>query len=121
MQLLTTKPVMAVCNVEEDAAATGNAHAEKVQSYCKEQNIPCVIISAQIEQEVAALDDEAERAEFLDTLGLSETGLAQIIRTGYGLLDLITFFTVGPKEARAWTVRKGVTGTKCCRRHSHGL
>ncbi len=105
--LLTSKPVMVVCNVEEDAAATGNGHSAKVVEYCDERTIPCVIISAKIEEEVAALEEEAERREFLEALGLSETGLAQIIRTGYSLLDLITFFTAGPKEARAWTVRKG--------------
>ena len=106
LQLLTTKPVMVVCNVEEGAAASGNALSEKVFAHCKAQNVPAVIVSAKIESEVAALEPE-EKTEFLAELGLKETGLAQIIRSGYGLLDLLTFFTVGPKEARAWTVKRG--------------
>ena len=105
--LLTSKPVMAVCNVEEDAAATGNAYSENVAAHCKGLGIPAVVVSAKIEEEVAALESPEERTEFLSALGLAETGLAHIIRSGYGLLDLITFFTIGPKEARAWTVRKG--------------
>jgi GTP-binding protein YchF len=106
LQLLTTKPVMVVCNVEEGSAATGNTLTEKVFAHCAAQNVPAVIVSAKIESEVAALEPE-EKAEFLADLGLKETGLAQIIRSGYGLLDLLTFFTVGPKEARAWTVKRG--------------
>jgi GTP-binding protein YchF len=106
LQLLTTKPVMVVCNVDEGSAATGNALSEKVFAHCKAQHVPAVIVSAKIESEVAALEPK-EKAEFLGELGLKETGLAQIIRSGYGLLDLLTFFTVGPKEARAWTVKKG--------------
>lgn len=106
MNLLTTKPVMYVCNVEEESAATGNSLSEKVQAFAKEQNAPSVVISAKIEAEIADLDDE-EKQEYLAELGLKETGLAQIVRSGYGLLDLITFFTCGPKEARAWTVHQG--------------
>lgn len=106
LQLLTTKPVMVVCNVEEGSAAGGNTLTEKVFAHCKSLQVPCVIVSAKIESEVAALEP-AEKAEFLADLGLKETGLAQIIRSGYGLLDLLTFFTVGPKEARAWTVKRG--------------
>ncbi|MBY0354490.1 MAG: redox-regulated ATPase YchF [Rickettsiales bacterium] len=106
LQLLTTKPVMVVCNVEESAAATGNALTEKVYAYCREQQVAAVTVSAKIESEVSTLDAE-EKAEFLADLGLKETGLAQIIQCGYGLLDLLTFFTVGPKEARAWTVKRG--------------
>ncbi len=106
LQLLTTKPVMVVCNVEEGSAASGNALTQKVFAQCQAQGVPAVIVSARIESEVAALEPE-EKTEFLADLGLKETGLAQIIRTGYGLLDLLTFFTVGPKEARAWTVKRG--------------
>jgi GTP-binding protein YchF len=106
LQLLTAKPVLYVCNVEEDAAADGNAYSARVTEMAAAEGASSVIISASIEAEVSQLDD-AERSEFLADLGLSETGLARIIRAGYGLLDLITFFTVGPKETRAWTVRRG--------------
>jgi GTP-binding protein YchF len=104
MQLLTAKPVLYVCNVEEGAAASGNAFSKAVQEKIKDA--PVIIISAKIEAEVALLP-EADKVEFLSALGLKETGLAQLVRAGYGLLDLITFFTVGPKEARAWTVSRG--------------
>ena len=107
LQLLTTKPVMYVCNVDEGAAATGNALSEKVMTMAKTRNAPAVIISAKIEAEISLLETDAEKQEFLSTLGLSETGLSRIIRAGYGLLDLITYFTVGPKETRAWTIVKG--------------
>ncbi len=106
LQLLSAKPVLYVCNVEEDSAADGNALSREVARMADEQGAASVVISAKIEEEIAALDDEADRAEFLETLGLEETGLARVIRAGYELLHLITFFTVGPKEARAWTVRK---------------
>lgn len=109
LQLLTTKSVMVVCNVAEDEAATGNALSEKVKAKCDAEGIPSVVVSAKIESEVAGLDDPAEKAEFLSSLGLKETGLTQVINTGYRLLDLITFFTVGPKEARAWTVHRSAT------------
>jgi ribosome-binding ATPase len=107
LQLLTAKPVLYVCNVEESAAAKGNAQSARAADYAKKQGAQCVVISAAIESEVAQLTDEAERREFLASLGLKETGLARIIRAGYRLLDLVTFFTVGPKEAHAWTVRQG--------------
>lgn len=107
LQLLTTKPVMAVCNVDEGSAAEGNAISAKVMAYCTEHNIPAVIISAKIESEVALLESDAEKKEFLEALGLKETGLSQIVREGQKLLGLLTFFTAGPKEARAWTVSKG--------------
>ena len=107
MQLLTSKPVLYVCNVEESAAASGNAWSQKVADYAARQAAPCVVISAKIEAEVAALDDAEEQQMFLQELGLAQTGLAKIVRAGYDLLDLITFFTVGPKEARAWTVARG--------------
>ncbi len=96
-----------VCNVDEAAAAIGNAYSKKVEARAKAEGAVSVVISAAIEAEVAQLTDEAEKAEFLSSLGLSETGLTRVIRAGYALLDLITFFTVGPKEARAWTVRHG--------------
>ncbi|TXH37348.1 MAG: redox-regulated ATPase YchF [Rhodospirillaceae bacterium] len=107
LQLLSGKPVLYVCNVEEGNAATGNALSEKVAAKAKAEGAVTVVISAAIEAEVAQLPTEEEKAEFLSTLGLEETGLARVIRAGYGLLGLLTFFTVGPKEARAWTVRAG--------------
>ena len=105
-QLLTAKPVLYVCNVDEGEAATGNAHSARVFEKATAEGAKAVVISAAIEAEIAMMDP-ADRAEFLKDLGLSETGLSQIIRAGYELLDLITFFTAGPKEARAWTVEKG--------------
>jgi GTP-binding protein YchF len=107
LQLLTGKPVLYACNVEEASASTGNALSEKVAAKAKAEGAVAVVISAAIESEVAQLTTEEEKAEFLSALGLAETGLARVIRAGYGLLGLLTFFTVGPKEARAWTVRAG--------------
>ncbi|MGD1935233.1 MAG: redox-regulated ATPase YchF [Candidatus Phaeomarinobacter sp.] len=106
LQLLTSKPVLYVCNVEEDAAATGNSYSEKVAERAKAEGAAFVVISAKIEAEVAQLDDE-ESAEYLDTLGLEEPGLNRLIQAGYNLLGLCTYFTAGPKEARAWTIRTG--------------
>lgn len=107
-QLLTSKPVLYVCNVEEASAATGNAHSERVATMATSQGAGSVVISAAIEAEIAAMPAE-DRALFLEELGLEQTGLARIIRAGYDLLNLITFFTAGPKETRAWTVEKGAT------------
>jgi GTP-binding protein YchF len=109
LQLLTTKPVLYVCNVEEGSAANGNALSKKVTEKASREGASSVVISAAIEAEVALLP-EGDRQEFLDSLGLKETGLTRVIRAGYALLGLLTFFTVGPKEARAWTVRKGAKG-----------
>ncbi|MBX9814563.1 MAG: redox-regulated ATPase YchF, partial [Sphingomonas sp.] len=105
-QLLTAKPVLYVCNVEEASAAEGNAHSAKVFAKAQAEGAQAVIVSAAIEAEIATMAAE-ERGEFLSALGLEETGLARVIRAGYALLELITFFTAGPKEARAWTVHKG--------------
>ena len=110
MQLLTSKPVMYVCNVDEDSAADGNALSAKVSEMAKKKNVPCVVISARIEAEISTLPSAEDKADFLSSLGLAETGLAQIIKAGYGLLDLVTYFTVGPKETRAWTIVKGMQG-----------
>ena len=107
LQLLTGKPVLYVCNVEEGSAATGNALSEKVAARAKAEGAGYVVISAAIEAEVAQLTEVAEQKEFLGSLGLKETGLTQVIRAGYSLLELITYFTVGPKETRAWTIRRG--------------
>ena len=105
-QLLTAKPVLYVCNVEEEAAAEGNAFSAQVFEKAAAEGANAVVVSAAIEAEIVTMPAE-DRGEFLAALGLGEAGLARIIRSGYDLLHLITFFTVGPKEARAWTVHKG--------------
>ena len=106
LQLLTSKPILYVCNVDEASAGTGNAFSAKVEAMAAEQGASTVIISAAIEEEISQLD--AEEAEmFLGEMGLEEPGLERLIRAGYNLLGLQTYFTVGPKEARAWTIRKG--------------
>ncbi|MGR3374592.1 MAG: redox-regulated ATPase YchF [Pseudooceanicola nanhaiensis] len=106
LQLLSSKPVLYVCNVDEDEAATGNALSAKVAEMAAAQGNAHVVISAKIEEEISQLD--AEEAEmFLSEMGLEEPGLDRLIRAGYELLHLETYFTVGPKEARAWTIRKG--------------
>ncbi len=104
LQLITAKPIMYVCNVSEDEALEGNRLTKLVEEKAKSENAVSVIISAKIEEEIAQLSSEEEKQEFLETIGLEEPGLARVIRAGYQLLNLITFFTVGPKEARAWTV-----------------
>ena len=106
LNLLSSKPVLYVCNVAEDDAATGNAYTEQVAERAKAENAGFVVISAAIEAEIAQLSDD-EQAEYMQAIGLDEPGLDRLIRAGYELLDLITFFTVGPKETRAWTVRRG--------------
>ena len=106
LQLLTAKPVLYVCNVDEADAAGGNVLTEWVAERAAAEGGEAVVISARIEAELAELSED-ERAEYLASLGLSETGLSRVIRAGYRLLDLITFFTAGPKEARAWTVERG--------------
>jgi len=106
LNLLTAKPVLYVCNVEEAHAATGNAHAARVAARAAAEGARSVIVSAAIEAEVSQLDAE-ERAEFLAGLGLQDSGLDRVIRAGHDLLGLITYFTVGPKETRAWTIPAG--------------
>ncbi|HVZ09841.1 redox-regulated ATPase YchF [Rhodopila sp.] len=106
LQLLTSKPVLYVCNVEEASAATGNAFSAKVRAFAAAQGAPTIVVSAAIEAEVSQLP-EADRGEFLEGLGLTESGLDQVIRAGYQLLDLLTYFTCGPKETRAWTIVRG--------------
>ena len=106
LQLLTSKPILYVCNVEEASAARGNAQSARVAEMAAAQGAANVVISAQIEEEIAQLYPE-EAALFLSEMGLEEPGLDRLIRAGYALLGLQTYFTVGPKEARAWTIRKG--------------
>ncbi|HIJ61305.1 MAG TPA: redox-regulated ATPase YchF, partial [Rhodospirillaceae bacterium] len=106
--LLTIKPVLYAANVDEASAAAGNALSAKVAARAAAEGTAHVVISAAIEAEVAMLTDDSDRRDFLAALGLEETGLARVIRAGHELLHLITFFTVGPKEARAWTLQKGL-------------
>jgi GTP-binding protein YchF len=106
LQLLTSKPVVYVCNVEEAAAAEGNAQSARVFAMAAAEGAQAVVISARIEEELAQLPDD-ERAAFLEEMGLAEAGLDRLIRAGYALLGLVTYFTVGPKEARAWTIPAG--------------
>lgn len=106
-QLITAKPVLYVCNVSEGDAAEGNALTQKVAKMVEQEGAQMVIICASIESEIAQLDSDAEKAEFLETMGLKEPGLNRIIRAGYKLLKLQTYFTAGPKETRAWTIGVG--------------
>lgn len=106
--LLTVKPILYVCNVSEDDAATGNEWIAKVRAMAEAQGSQAVVICAAIESEIAQLDSDEEKAEFLQTLGLNESGLDRIIKVGYELLGLQTYFTCGPKETRAWTIRNGM-------------
>jgi GTP-binding protein YchF len=111
MQLLTSKPVLYVCNVDEASAATGNTLTDRVKEKAAAEKAAVVIVSAAIESEIISLDAD-EKKEFLADLGLEDAGLARMIRAGYQLLNLVTFFTAGPKEARAWTVANGATAPK---------
>jgi GTP-binding protein YchF len=106
LQLMTSKPVLYVCNVEEASAATGNAFSARVAARAAAEGARHVVVSAAIEAEVSQLPPE-DRTEFLEGLGLADSGLDRVIAAGYGLLGLITYFTVGPKEARAWTIVRG--------------
>ncbi|MGE4220020.1 MAG: redox-regulated ATPase YchF [Alphaproteobacteria bacterium] len=116
LQLLTAKPLLYICNVDEGSAAEGNAHTARVAAMAEAEGAASVVISAAIEAELGELDDAAERQAYLESLGLSETGLARVIRAGYGLLDLITYFTAGPKEARAWTIPRGTKAAEAAGR-----
>ena len=106
LQLLTTKPVLYVANVEESAAATGNAHSARVFERAEAEGARAVVVSAAIEAEISQMAEE-DRGEFLASLGLEDSGLDRVIRAGYALLGLVTYFTVGPKEAHAWTITAG--------------
>ena len=114
--VLTAKPVLYVCNVDEAAAATGNAHSARVATMAAKEGIATVVISAAIEAEIATIDDTADQSKFLASLGLTKTGLDRVIKAGYALLQLITFFTAGPKEAHAWTITNGALAAKAAGR-----
>jgi ribosome-binding ATPase len=107
--LLTMKPVMYVCNVDEKSALTGNHHVEKVRDFFKEQNVEILTIAGAIEAEISELENEDDRIAFLKDAGLEEPGVDKMVRAAYKMLNLQTFFTVGPKEIRAWTIKKGMT------------
>ncbi len=112
LQLITSKPIVYVCNVQESDAATGNALSQQVAEYAKKTGASSVVISAAIESEVALLSSPEEKLEFLESLGLTTTGLDLVIQAGYKLLGLMTYFTIGPKEARAWTLAKNSKAPK---------
>jgi GTP-binding protein YchF len=107
LQLLTAKPVIYVANVDEDSVHTGNKHVDALRNLVKEENAQVVMISAAIEAQIAELETEEDRKVFLEEYGLTESGLNKLIRASYTLLNLITYFTAGEKEVRAWTIKKG--------------
>ena len=109
LQLLTSKPVLYVCNVDEGSVVSGNSYVEKVKAMAEEEGAKTLIIGAAIEADIAELDAAEEREMFLSDIGLEEPGVAKLIRTAYDLLNLQTYFTAGEKEVRAWTISKGVT------------
>ena len=115
LQLLSSKPILYVANVDEASAASGNELSRRVEAYAAAQGAPAVSIAAAIEAELAVLGDPEERKEFLTDLGLAETGLDRVITAGYALLDLITYFTAGPKESRAWTIPRGTKAPQAAR------
>lgn len=110
LQLITTKPMMYICNVSENDVVSGNEYTKEVVE--RASGNPVVIISAAIESEIALLDSEEDKLEFLKELGLTTTGLDKVVKQGYDLLELITYFTIGPKEARAWTIKKNTKAPK---------
>lgn len=107
LQLITSKPVLYVCNVLDSEAVSGNKNSAKVASKAADEGAGMIVISSKIEEEIAGLDSDEEKQEFIESLGLNETGLNKIIRAAYDLLGLCSFFTVGPKEAHAWTFKQG--------------
>ena len=111
--LLTSKPVLYVCNVDDASAATGNKYVEAVREAIKGEDSQLLIVAAQTESEIAELDTYEERQEFLNEIGLSESGVSRLIRAAYSLLDLQTYFTAGPDEVRAWTFIRGSKAPKC--------
>ena len=112
LQLLTDKPVLYVCNVDEASVVKGNGYVEDLKQAVKHEDAAVVVVAASVEAEIAELETEEERQMFLEDMGLEESGLGRLIRAAYRLLHLETFFTVGPKEVRAWTVKKGATAAR---------
>ncbi len=106
-QLISTKPVVYVCNVDENSSLSGNEFTNKIEKYAKENNSEILLISAKIESEISQIANEKDKKEFLESMGLSETGLKRVIRKGYEILNYINYFTAGEKELRAWTITKG--------------
>jgi ribosome-binding ATPase YchF (GTP1/OBG family) len=109
MYLLTAKPVLYVCNVDDASAATGNAYVEAFKKAMAAENAEITVVAGKLESEIAELEDEEDRKAFLADAGLIEPGVNRVIRAAYHLLDLMSFFTAGPKEVRAWTIHKGET------------
>jgi len=107
--LLTAKPVMYVCNVDDKSAAKGNAYVDKVREHLKDHRAEILVIAARLEAEIADFDNEEDRMAFLDDAGLQEPGVNRMVRSAYSMLNLLSFFTVGPKEIKAWTIHKGMT------------
>ena len=105
--LLTEKPVMYVCNVEDEAALNGNAYVDQVRAYLSDEDAEILVLAARMESEIAELEEEEDRKDFLEDAGLEEPGVSKLVRSAYSMLNLLSFFTVGPKEIRAWTIRKG--------------
>jgi len=110
--LLTDKPVLYVCNVDDSSAVTGNKYTEAFFESVSQENAETLILAAKLESDIAELDDEADRAAFLADAGLSEPGINKLVRSAYHLLDLRTFFTAGPKEVRAWTIHRGMSASQ---------
>jgi GTP-binding protein YchF len=107
--LLTVKPVLYVCNVDDASAVAGNRYVEQVKEFLSDQDAEILVLAARLESEISELEDEDDRKEFLADAGLDEPGVNKLVRSAYALLDLMSFFTVGPKEIRAWTIRRGMT------------
>jgi len=105
--LLTSKPVMYVCNVEDEAALSGNAYVDSVRDFLSQEKTEILVLAARLESEIAELEDAVDRKEFLADAGLEEPGVSKLVRAAYSMLNLVSFFTVGPKEIRAWTIRRG--------------
>ncbi|MFQ3307710.1 MAG: GTP-binding protein YchF [Candidatus Midichloriaceae bacterium] len=110
--LLTSKPFFYVCNVEEENVVNGNKYSKMIEDKAKEENVNCIIISAKIEEEIANLNDENDKLEFLKELGIDQGGLDKVVQNGYEILGLKTYFTVGPKEVHAWTFKEGTSAQK---------
>nr|MDE6643643.1 DUF933 domain-containing protein [Muribaculaceae bacterium] len=111
--LLTNKPVLYVCNVDDASAANGNAYVEAVREAVKDEGAGILVVAAQTESDIAELDTWEERQEFLNEIGLQESGVSRLIRAAYALLDLQTYFTAGPDEVRAWTFMRGSKAPQC--------